>query len=82
MPKSTPKHEAETPSEKKERPSQAEWLKYAGMATQLAVSIGACALLGRYLDGQFDMSPILTVSLSLFGVFGGLYIALKDFINP
>ena len=57
-------------------------MKYAGMATQLAVSIGACALLGRYLDGRFETNPILTVVLSLFGVFGGLYVALKDFIRP
>lgn len=66
----------------KERPSQAYWMKYAGMATQLAISITVCALLGRYLDGRFETGSLLTVVLSLFGVFGGLYLALKDFIKP
>lgn len=50
------------------------------MTTQLAVSIGVCAAIGIYLDGYFETKPILTVVLSLFGVFGGLYIALKDLL--
>ena len=75
------KQDNEQPEQEK-RPSQAYWIKYAGMATQLAVSITVCALLGRYLDGRFDTGSLLTVVLSLFGVFGGLYLALKDFINP
>lgn len=73
MPESKPKKKVDTQS-------QRSWLKYAGMTTQLAVSIGVCAAIGIYLDGYFNTKPILTVVLALFGVFGGLYIALKDLL--
>ncbi|MEM6879361.1 MAG: AtpZ/AtpI family protein [Bacteroidota bacterium] len=55
-------------------------MKYAGMTTQLGASIGVCAFIGIYLDGYFEVKPILTVLMSLVGVFGGLYLALKDLL--
>ncbi|MEL6803654.1 MAG: AtpZ/AtpI family protein [Bacteroidota bacterium] len=71
---------ASKPEKKSDSQNQRAWMKYAGMTTQLAISIGICAGLGLYLDGYFDTKPILTVILSLVGVFGGLYLALKDLL--
>lgn len=36
--------------------------------------------LGKYLDAEFRTS-FWKITLSLFGVFAGLYLALKDFIK-
>lgn len=46
----------------------------------MAATILVFALLGRWLDGYFLTGQILTVSLTLVGVFGGMYLALKDFL--
>ena len=56
------------------------YLKYSGMAFQMAGTILVFALLGQWLDGQFTTGSTFTIVLTLFGVFGGLYIALKDFL--
>lgn len=56
------------------------YLKYSGMAFQMAATILVFALLGQWLDGQFATGQILTIVLTLFGVFGGMYVALKDFL--
>ncbi|PHI18327.1 hypothetical protein CEQ90_18635 [Lewinellaceae bacterium SD302] len=49
------------------------------MAFQMAATIVVFVLLGRWLDGYFITGQLLTVVFALLGVFGGLYVALKDF---
>ncbi|MBZ0199835.1 MAG: AtpZ/AtpI family protein [Ignavibacteriaceae bacterium] len=51
---------------------------YLGLGLQLAITITAMALLGVWLDGKFDISPILTISLSFFGIFAGMYNFIKS----
>lgn len=65
---------------KKGRFGDNAYLKYSGMAFQMAGSILVFALLGRWLDGYFDTGQALTIVLTLIGVFGGMYVALKDFL--
>jgi len=55
-------------------------MKYSGMAFQMIGVMLAFVFGGIYLDGWFGTSPILTIVMSLLGVAGGLYLALKDFI--
>lgn len=63
-----------------DRPGGHSYLKYSGMAVQMAVTILVSALLGQWLDGYFATGNILTIVLTLFGVFAGMYVALKDFL--
>lgn len=65
--------------EKKRRLGDNAYLKYSGMAFQMAATIVVFVLLGRWLDGYFITGQLLTVVFALLGVFGGLYVALKDF---
>ena len=66
--------------DKKKKPSPIG--QYSNMAFQLAASIGICAYAGVQLDKHFQTAtPYYTVFLSLFGVLGGLYLAIKDFIK-
>ena len=57
--------------------------QYSNMAFQLAASIGFCTYLGVQLDKYFQNMaiPYYTVFFGLFGVLGGLYLAIKDFIK-
>lgn len=55
-------------------------MKYSGMAFQMIGVMLAFVFGGIYLDSWLETSPLLTVVMSLFGVSGGLYVALKDFI--
>lgn len=50
------------------------------MVFQMAAAILLGLFLGRWLDGQFGTEPILLVVGTLFGVFSGLYLSLKDFL--
>lgn len=56
------------------------WLKYAGMAIQMAVTILVFVFGGISLDEWLGTAPWLTVVLSLAGVAAGLYVSLKDFL--
>ena len=52
------------------------------MAFEIMVPIGIGAFSGQWLDKKMHYSmPVFTAALSLFGVFIGLYIALRDFIG-
>jgi len=37
--------------------------------------------LGIWLDGKFDLSPILTITFAFLGVFAGLYNFIKSVIK-
>lgn len=59
-----------------------KFLRYSSMAFEIMVSIGIGAFSGQWLDKKMHYSmPVFTAALSLFGVFIGLYIALRDFIG-
>jgi len=62
------------------RKATRNWMKYSGMAFQMIGVLLACVFAGIYLDGWLGTDPILTIVMSLIGVAGGLYLALKDFI--
>jgi ATP synthase protein I len=51
---------------------------YAGLGFQFAATTAVFALMGVYLDHRFGWSPWGTVSLSILGVTGGLYLLIKD----
>lgn len=55
-------------------------MKYTGMSFQMIGVLLVCVFAGVYLDNWLGTDPILTIVMSLFGVAGGLYLALKDFI--
>ena len=56
------------------------FLKYSGLAFQMASPIFVGVLVGQYLDNEGD-TPVYTIIFSLAGTFAGLYLALKDFIK-
>ncbi|MFM7770842.1 MAG: AtpZ/AtpI family protein [Bacteroidota bacterium] len=57
-------------------------LKYTGIASQMAISIGLGVYGGIKLDEVFQTEkPYLTLVFSLTGVVLGMYIAMKDFIR-
>ncbi len=68
------------PKRKQGRPADNSYLKYSGMAFQMAAAILLGVFLGRYLDGCWHTDPFLTVGCTLLGVFAGMYLALKDFL--
>jgi len=54
---------------------------YLGLGTQLAATIILLFFLGRWLDGEFDISPVLTISFSFLGGFAGIYNFIKAVLN-
>ena len=69
------------PGAKKEaRKATRNWMKFSGMAFQMIGVLLACVFGGIYLDDLLGTDPILTIVMSLVGVAGGLYLALKDLI--
>ncbi|MGB1183536.1 MAG: AtpZ/AtpI family protein [Schleiferiaceae bacterium] len=54
------------------------FIRYSGLAFQMAAPIILGVLIGRYLDGEDAL--LYTIIFSLLGVFSGLYLALKDFL--
>ncbi len=54
---------------------------YIGLGLQLAVTVTAMVFLGIWLDNKFETQPILTVVLSFFGVFAGLYTFIKSVLK-
>lgn len=57
-------------------------MRYAGMATQMAVTIGLAVWGGIRLDAyQQNDKPVWTVILSLSGVLISMYAVIKDLIK-
>lgn len=46
---------------------------YLGLGTQLAATIVFMFFLGKWLDDEFNLFPILTIALSFLGGFAGIY---------
>ncbi|MCB9283754.1 MAG: AtpZ/AtpI family protein [Lewinellaceae bacterium] len=67
---------------KPKRKTQADqYLKYSGMAFQLAATLAVGVFLGTRLDRYLHTNrPYFTALLALLFLFAGLYISLKDLI--
>lgn len=56
--------------------------RYTGMAFQMLAVILICTFGGVKLDKITGWdTPVFTIILSLFGVFAGIYLAVKDFLK-
>jgi len=62
--------------QKKPKPSNNAFLKYTGMASQMAIVIGLFIFIGRKLDGQGGV--IYTLIGSLMGVSLSFYLMIKS----
>ena len=66
----------------KQKPPLNNYVKYSSLAIQMAVLIVVFVWGGRKLDTLLSLKfPIFTLTLSLFGVFLAIYLAIKDFIK-
>ena len=54
---------------------------YLGLGTQLAATIILMFFLGRWLDGELNISPVLTICFSFLGGFAGIYNFIKAVLN-
>lgn len=67
---------------KPKSPTNNSYLKYSGMAIQMAVIITLGVFGGKKLDQFFNLNqPVFTLVLSLFAVFAAIYISIKDFLK-
>lgn len=66
--------------EKKPLEQTRDWVKYTGLGFQMIGTIVAFTFAGIYADEYFGFDSLFTIILSLIGVAGGLYVALKDFL--
>ncbi|MGB7212779.1 MAG: AtpZ/AtpI family protein [Gemmatimonadales bacterium] len=64
-----------TPPDRERTPDA---LRYTGLGVQLAVTIGALAWVGQWLDRRFGTGGILTVALVLLGFAGMMASLLKE----
>lgn len=67
--------------EKKENNIWREVGPYMNLGWQMVITICLMALLGWWLDGKFDTAPWLFISLTVFGVFAGMYNFIKTVLN-
>ncbi len=54
---------------------------YLGLGTQLSATIVLMFFLGYYLDKKFNLFPILSIVLGLFGGFAGIYNFIKTVLE-
>ena len=67
---------------KPKSPINNSYLKYSGMAIQMAAIITLGVFGGKKLDQFFNLKqPIFTLVLSLFAVFAAIYVSIKDFLK-
>ena len=63
-----------TPSNKEKQNQPNEYLKYTGLAFQLAGVIGVFTYAGYWLDKKFmDGEPVFLIVFLLLGTFGAIY---------
>ncbi|MGB0933053.1 MAG: AtpZ/AtpI family protein [Lishizhenia sp.] len=68
--------------EDKSRNNVDAYLRFSGLAIQMGVTITAGALFGKWLDEkQGNQTPVWTLILVLFTVFGSLYLVIKEVIR-
>jgi F0F1-type ATP synthase assembly protein I len=52
------------------------------MAFQIAAAIIICLFSGKWLDTKFPMKfPLFTTVLTIFGVFLGVYLVIRDLLK-
>ncbi len=67
---------------KPKSPINNSYLKYSGMAIQMAAIITLGVFGGKKLDQFFNLKqPVFTLVLSLFAVFAAIYVSIKDFLK-
>jgi len=54
---------------------------YLGLGLQLAVTVTIMVFVGVWLDGKFNIKPILTIIFAFLGVFAGLYTFIKSVLK-
>lgn len=57
------------------------FLKYSGMATQMAITILLAVFLGRWLDEKYATNKTWTVVLSIVGVSVAMYNVIKNLLR-
>jgi len=58
-------------------------MKYMGMATQMAVTVGVGAFLGQKADGYYgNEKPLFTIMGAVIGITAILYLIVKDLTRP
>jgi ATP synthase protein I len=56
--------------------------RYSGMAFQIAATIIVCLFLGKWLDKVLALKfPDFTVSLTILGVFLGVYFVIRELLK-
>ncbi len=69
-------------TEEDNKPKLNKYARYSSLVIQMGVVIGFFTWLGTFLDKKFHTDPAWwTIGLSLFGVFTGLYLVIRDVIN-
>jgi|AntAceMinimDraft_12_1070368.scaffolds.fasta_scaffold340073_1 F0F1-type ATP synthase assembly protein I len=59
---------------RKEKSTLQKGVQFSGIAFEMAATIILCVFIGKFLDGQFEMSkPIFTAVFSILGVTGAIY---------
>ena len=59
-----------------------KFIKYSTLAFEMTIMIGLATWAGVALDKHFDNStPGFTIGLSLFSIFGSLYLVIKRVLN-
>jgi len=74
------KTDSPSPQPKKKPTNDA--LKYTGLGFQMLAIIGIGVFLGIKLDQWLHTPDIFTIILSLVSVVLGIYVVIKDFIQP
>ncbi len=58
------------------------YARYSGMAFQMIAIILIATWIGTRIDKWLTLeTPVFTLVLALLGVFGGIYISVRDFIK-
>ncbi len=60
-----------------------KYIRYMGLAFEMAAIIGGGTYLGVWLDKKFNSNetPYFTIVLSLFAVFASTYLIIKQILN-
>lgn len=83
--------EEQDSQEEKKKKSQEEdeensplqtYARYSGMAFQMIAVILASTWIGTRIDKWLTLeTPVFTIVFALLGVFGGIYLSVRDFIK-
>lgn len=68
--------------EEKERKGFSKFARFSSLGIQMGATIAICTWLGVWLDKKFQSeNAYWTLGLTLFGVFAGLYLVIRDVIK-